>query len=316
VFYSKTQDICKKIYNKKGNTLRAIERQHFFNEPLHVTPKREIPKLVHQIWFGKTLDSKAVRYHLIKGAREAAEKNGFSYKLWSNDDLTVEHFPITWEYMQTAKEVGEELEQSRFAQIADLARYEILQRFGGIYLDSLFEVSDQFFKYIEDHKYFEIIVANEDPCGLKCKGKAGHYISNGFFACVPGCIVLKRLIHPETLDEIDFYNVLTTNGGSSSTNDANSAIGNHHRISKAKNKTMATVTKLSIGIARLDAASYRAIMHSMKNQLSVEFKSQTPLFISPTCLNNILGVLKTPLSRLPSIPSSHPSFLLPFWIQT
>jgi hypothetical protein len=208
VFYSKTQDICKKLYNKKGNTLKAIERQHFFNEPLHVTPKREIPKLLHQIWFGKTLDSKAVRYHLIKGAREVAEKNGFSYKLWTNEDLTREAFPLTWDYMQTAREVGEELEQSRFAQIADLARYEILQRFGGVYLDSLFEIGDEFCKYIEKHKHFEIIVANEDPCGLKCNGKAGHYISNGFFACVPGCIVLKRLLHPETLDEIDFYNVL------------------------------------------------------------------------------------------------------------
>jgi hypothetical protein len=40
-------------------------------------------------------------------------------------------------------------------------------------------------------------------------------------------------------------------------------------------------TKLSIGIARLDTASHRAIMHSMKNQLSVEFK------LSNTVLTNL-----------------------------
>ena len=40
-------------------------------------------------------------------------------------------------------------------------------------------------------------------------------------------------------------------------------------------------TKLYIGIARVDAASHRAIMHSMKNQLSVEFK------ISNTVITNL-----------------------------
>jgi hypothetical protein len=207
VFYSKTQDICKKLFNRKGNQLTAVQRHHFFNEPIHVTQKREIPKVFHQIWFGKPLDKASVRYNLMAGAKQVAEKNGFIYKLWTNDDMKEEMLPITWKYIQTSMEVGEELEQSRFAQVADLARYELLHRFGGVYIDSLFEISDEFCKYIEAHKTFEVIVANEDPCGLKCKGSAGHYISNGFFACVPGCIVLKRLLHPATLDSIDFYNV-------------------------------------------------------------------------------------------------------------
>jgi hypothetical protein len=32
-------------------------------------------------------------------------------------------------------------------------------------------------------------------------------MSNGFFACIPGCIPLKRLLHTATLEEIDFDNV-------------------------------------------------------------------------------------------------------------
>ena len=207
VFYSKTQDICKKIYNKKGTSLRPKERQHFFNEPIYVTPKREIPKVFHQIWFGKPLDKSSVRYNLMAGTKQVAERNGFVYKLWTNDDMKEEMLPITWNYIQTSMKVGEEIGQSRFAQVADLARYELLHRFGGVYMDSLFEISDEFCKYIESHKTFELIGANEDPCGLKCKGGSGHYISNGFFACVPGCMILKRLLHPVTLDEIDFYNV-------------------------------------------------------------------------------------------------------------
>lgn len=207
VFYSKTQDICKKIYNKKGNKLRPNERQHFFNEIIYGSIKREIPKIFHQIWFGNPLDKSSVRYNLMKNSKETAERNGFIYKLWTNNDLKEEMLPITWEYINTSMEVGEEIEQSRFAQVADLARYELLHKFGGVYMDSLFEISDDFCKYIESNKTFEIIVANEDPCGLKCKGSAGHYISNGFFACVQGCIVLKRLLHPNMLEKINFYNV-------------------------------------------------------------------------------------------------------------
>ena len=207
VFYKNTQDICKKIFNKKSNSLRAVERNHFFNEPIYVSLKREIPKIIHQIWFGSPLDKSSVRYNLMKGIKDLAEKNGFVYKVWTNDDMNEETLPITLQYIKKSIEVGKELEQSRFAQVADLARYELLHRFGGIYMDSLFEISDEFCKYIIAHNKHEIIVANEDPCGLKCKGGNGHYISNGFFACVPGCIVLKRLLHPATLSEIDFYNV-------------------------------------------------------------------------------------------------------------
>jgi LmbE family N-acetylglucosaminyl deacetylase len=207
VFYKNTQDICKKIFNKKGQSLRPKEREHFFNEPVYVSLQREIPFVFHQIWFGNALDKTSVRYNLMKGAKEIAERNGFVYKLWTNDDLNENMLPLTYEYIQESIEVGQEIGQSRFAQVADLARYELLHRFGGVYMDSLFEISDDFCSYIKSKKNFEIIVANEDPCGLKCKGGAGHYVSNGFFACAPGCIILKRLLHPATLEEIDFYNV-------------------------------------------------------------------------------------------------------------
>lgn len=208
LYYAKTQTIAKKLYDNKGNTLKLTEREHFFNETLFVSPKREIPKLIHQIWFGKALDPKSVRYHLIKKVEAEAKKNGFQYKLWTNDDMKPEMFPLTWDSIQSAIEAGEQLGQSRFAQIADLARYEILHRFGGVYLDSLFEIGKEFCDEIMKHKHSELIVANEDPCGLNCKGKnQKKYMSNGFFAAVPGCIVLKRLLHPETLRYIDYENV-------------------------------------------------------------------------------------------------------------
>jgi LmbE family N-acetylglucosaminyl deacetylase len=204
LFYRKTQDICKKIFNKKGNTLKAIERDYFFRETLFVKPIREIPLFVHQIWFGKPLASSTVRYHLMNNVQKTAK----NYKLWTNEDLTLQNFPLTFEFMQIAIKMGEEVGQSRYAQVADLARLEILHRFGGIYLDSLFEIGSEFLKYIHKHRHSELIVANEDPCGLKCKGSHGkHYMSNGFFAAVPGCSILKRLLNYDVLESVDYEEV-------------------------------------------------------------------------------------------------------------
>lgn len=208
LFYRKSQDICKKLFNRNGNVLRGDEKLYFFHEKLYVSPKREIPNLIHQIWFGKPLGSDTIRYNLMKNVKDLALQNGFSYKCWTNDDLTPENLPLTFEFIKAAMQKGEELGQSRFAQVADLARYEFLHRFGGIYLDSLFEISIKFLKTIHKNREYNLIVANEDPCKLECVGSdEKSYMSNGFFACIPGCSILKRLLNYDTLESIDFDSV-------------------------------------------------------------------------------------------------------------
>lgn len=208
LYYRKTQAVCKALFERRGQTLRALEREHFFSETLFVTPKREIPKVIHQIWFGKALEKTTVRYHLMHNLATVALNNGWDYKCWTNDDLTPEGFPLTWEFMQLAIKKGEEFEQSRFAQVADLARLELLHRFGGVYMDSLFGIGKPFLDYIHSKRNHELIVSNEDPCKLNCVGTDDmKYMSNGFFACVPGCINIKRLLNYDVLDAIDFDSV-------------------------------------------------------------------------------------------------------------
>jgi LmbE family N-acetylglucosaminyl deacetylase len=208
LFYRKTQSICKTIFNKKSNTLKLSERQFFFNEKLFISERKEIPKIINQIWFGKPLAENSVRYHLMKNVETLALKNGYQYKLWTNNDLFYENFPLVWEFIQLAIEKGEELEQSRFAQVADLARLEILHRFGGIYLDSLFEISIKFLDFITKNNKRELIVANEDPCELNCKGIDGKkYMSNGFFAAQPGSSIIKRLLNYDVLENVDWDSV-------------------------------------------------------------------------------------------------------------
>ena len=208
LFYRKTQSICNTIFNKKRNLLKPSERQFFYNEKIYVKPKYEIPKIIHQIWFGKALDKKTVRYTLMKNLEKIALENGYEYKCWTDKDLIYENFPLTWEFIHLAIEKGEELEQSRFAQVADLARLELLHRFGGIYMDSLFEISKQFLNFITKNNKRELIVANEDPCELDCKGNNNKkYLSNGFFAARPGTQILKRLLNYDILEKIDWDNI-------------------------------------------------------------------------------------------------------------
>lgn len=204
IFYSKTQDITDKIFQGNEHLLKPVERDHMFKEKLYVERKKEIPKIIHQVWFGNPLDTTSVRYNLMKSVEEVALRNGYVYKLWTNNEMTPVNLPLTWNAIQTSLETGKDVKQSRFAQVVDLARYELLHRFGGVYLDSLFEISDTFCKYISEHTENDLIVANEDPCGLECNSNGKYYMSNGFFACIPGCVVLKRLLHPETLKYIDF----------------------------------------------------------------------------------------------------------------
>lgn len=206
IFYAKTQNIAKLYYDAEEGRMGRLYREHIFKEKLYVPRVRAITPIIHQLWFGKELGPQDPRNTLFKQVKETAERNGFQYKLWTNADFNQETLPLTYEYSQKAIAKGEEQKTSRWAQVADLSRYEILHRYGGVYLDSLFEISDAFCKYIKERStQFDLIVANEDPCGLECVGKSQQkYISNGFFACIPGCVSLKRIIYPKTLDQVDF----------------------------------------------------------------------------------------------------------------
>jgi hypothetical protein len=162
-----------------------------------------IPKKVHQIWFGGEIP--AWRQYLFDVNKVAAERNGYTYRLWQNTDRTRENFVSTIAYQDGALEHGKAQGQSRWAQVADLARIEILYNNGGVYLDSLFETGDDFFKAITrlslEGKAF--IGCNEDPCELECGANGKKYLSNSFIATMKGSPVMERLLNDTTLGNID-----------------------------------------------------------------------------------------------------------------
>ena len=90
----------------------------------------QIPKIVHQIWIGSEMPD------ILKMYTNGWKKmRGWDYKLWGNNDLHKDNFPITWDLIKKIMC----LEKPVYAMIADLMRLEILYHHGGVYLDTTFE---------------------------------------------------------------------------------------------------------------------------------------------------------------------------------
>lgn len=162
--------------------------------------------IVHQIWFGGEMPE--WRRIMFEHNKAVSEANGFVYRLWKNEDRNADNFPATIEYQNAALRYGEETGQSRWAQVADLARLEIVYMHGGIYIDALVESSPALLQAVSSAfaQGAEFVACNEDPCQpeLDCVGNQGKlYLSNSFFAALPYCPVLERLLNDGRLDGID-----------------------------------------------------------------------------------------------------------------
>ena len=179
----------------KGNVIPAIKTGIDFK------------RIVNQIWFGGDIPD--WRQKIFNDNKDACERNGFVYKLWKNEDRTAENFPQTFEYQNTAIQTGKDISQSRWAQVADLARLEIVYNTSGIYVDSIIEISPALLLGVVTaiNAGATFVGCNEDPCEPKmdCKNAKGQmYLTNGFFAATRASPIFRELLSPESLDGIDF----------------------------------------------------------------------------------------------------------------
>ena len=160
----------------------------------------------HQIWFGA--DIPQWRDVMFKANKKVCEESGFEYKLWKNQDRNAENFPQTIGYQDAAIQAGTATGQSRWAQVADLARLEIVYNSGGIYADSLVEITPALLKAVIDaiNQGAQFVGCNEDECEppLDCKNAQGEmYLSNSFFAATRGNPIFERLLSEQSLDNIN-----------------------------------------------------------------------------------------------------------------
>ena len=173
-----------------------------------------IPKKVHLIWIGNN-DFPDYFKFFLKTFETYFEE--FEIKVWGNKDLRRKNFPLTFDYIQKAKKLhGKQmydgdgkkmfdknmkpLTYSKWAQITDLMRLEIVYRNGGYYFDTTFEILKPMYNLLNKKK-FRFVGCNEVP-----RFRDYDILSNSFFGAIPNNPILKRLLSEKKLSNIDFYN--------------------------------------------------------------------------------------------------------------
>jgi len=129
-----------------------------------------IPKNVHLIWVGNPNRPSYVIDHVNRWKRLMPE---WTVKLWTDEDISETHFSVELISLIQTIEKG--------AQKADIMRYFIMEKYGGIYLDTdiIPYRSMDIVSYLGD-----LIVCHDMPI-------TWPYIAIGFFASVPHHPVLQ-----------------------------------------------------------------------------------------------------------------------------
>jgi mannosyltransferase OCH1-like enzyme len=127
-----------------------------------------IPKIIHQIWVGPNkIPEKSINF--IEGIKKLHPD--YEYRLWTDSDLTPENFS-NLQYINSTPV---------YAQKADIMRYEILYKYGGIYLDIDFEI----LKCLTPLLTHALVVCNEDS-------NTSKYITNAFICSSVGNPNMKK----------------------------------------------------------------------------------------------------------------------------
>jgi len=124
-----------------------------------------IPKVIHQIWLGTASIPQNYKYYL------ATWKNyhpGWEFKLWTEKEIIQENFP-TMDLFYLARSYQER---------SDLIRYEILKKYGGLYIDTDIEC---FANFDELHYKYDFY-SNYEPPAINKKRVS---ILNAMIASVP-----------------------------------------------------------------------------------------------------------------------------------
>ena len=128
-----------------------------------------IPHRIHQIWLGGRLPD---RYSYWTRSWQSHHKN-WEYRLW-NEEAILRLGLVNERAFRSSPSFGAK---------SDIARYEILERLGGIYADTDFECLRSFDELADRSTFFAATIFSDSP-----------EINNGLMGCVPGHILLKHLI--------------------------------------------------------------------------------------------------------------------------
>lgn len=130
-----------------------------------------IPRQFHSIWVGSPMPDHLAEY--VASWRRVHP--GWTHTIWSADDLT---WLANQELFDDAEQHTASVGQFR----ADIARYEILHRYGGVYVDCDFEALRPIDELIADVDCFAAWETD------------GQWVNNAILGAVPGHPFLAELI--------------------------------------------------------------------------------------------------------------------------
>ncbi len=151
-----------------------LKRLYITYNPNNVKPSSElrIPKIIHQIWLGSHFPKHYERYQ----KSWLTYHPGWLYKLWTDAD--VKNF--TWSN-QNSKKLFDDAQN--YGEKSDILRYELLYRYGGLYVDVDFEC----LKPLDDlHYCYDVYVGIEQAQRLE--------INNALIGAAPEHPFLKFCI--------------------------------------------------------------------------------------------------------------------------
>jgi mannosyltransferase OCH1-like enzyme len=142
--------------------------------------RKPVPKIIHQIWIGpKELPVS------IEAWRKHAEDNGCEFRLWREADIDREGITDNPVF-------ADMLRRGDYPGAVDVARYVILERFGGIYLDC------DWYPARDDISFHDLLplqgltaFAEEVP---RDTGRGSVLLANSFIAAPPQHPVFTRML--------------------------------------------------------------------------------------------------------------------------
>lgn len=135
------------------------------------TDQVRIPKIIHQIWLGSELPQKY--YKLCQTWR--AFHPDWEYKLWT--DKEIQDFGLANQAQYDAA--------VNYGEKSDIARYEIICRYGGVYIDTDFECIQSFDAIHQCCDFY---------AGISGCNENLVYIANGLIGAYPEHPVLQACI--------------------------------------------------------------------------------------------------------------------------
>jgi mannosyltransferase OCH1-like enzyme len=163
-----------------------------------------IPLLIHQIWVG----SRPPPQSQIDVWVKLSEDYGYTHRLWLEEDIHA--FGL-----ENQKYFDKMMTMKFYQGASDVARYEILNAYGGIYCDADIIPEDlPIFDYLPNNGFGVSVEHQPIPISI---GSGAIFTANGFMMSCPNHPILDRVIESlpgnyDSFEEVNFIEAFLATG--------------------------------------------------------------------------------------------------------